>query len=87
MMILLPCAWCGPRDASEFQHIGEAVPRPDPRAATRQEWRSYLYLRANPYGWTTETWYHRTGCRRFIRVERHTGTNEIRSVSAVGAAG
>ncbi len=84
-MILLPCAWCGPRDATEFQHIGEAVPRPDPRTATGPEWRTYLYLRANPYGWTTETWYHRMGCRRFIRVERHTGSNEIRSVSAIGA--
>jgi sarcosine oxidase, subunit delta len=85
MMILLPCAWCGPRDAGEFQHLGEAVTRPDPRAATPQEWRAYLYLRANPCGWTTETWYHRMGCRRYIRVERHTMTNEIRSVTAAGA--
>jgi heterotetrameric sarcosine oxidase delta subunit len=84
MMILLPCAWCGPRDAGEFQHLGESVARPDPRAATPRAWRAYLYLRANPCGWTTETWYHRMGCRRYIRVERHTETNEIRSVSAAG---
>jgi len=87
MMILLPCAWCGPRDAAEFQHIGEAVPRPDPRTATAQQWRAYLYLRDNPCGWTTETWYHRMGCRRFSRGERHTESNEIRAVSAIGAAG
>jgi sarcosine oxidase subunit delta len=85
MMILLSCAWCGPRDAGEFQHVGEALARPDPRTATPREWRAYLYLRDNPCGWTTETWYHRMGCRRFIRVERHTETNEIRS--AVPAAG
>lgn len=83
-MILLPCAWCGPRDAGEFHHVGEAIARPDPRTASPQEWRAYLYLRENACGWTTETWYHRMGCRRFIRVERHTETNEIRSVTAAG---
>jgi len=81
-MILLPCAWCGPRDASEFHHVGEAVARPDPGTATPQQWRGYLYLRANPCGWTTETWYHQMGCRRFMKVERHTQTNEIRAVWA-----
>ena len=85
-MILLPCAWCGPRDASEFQHVGEVVARPDPAAATAAQWRGYLYLRANPCGWTTETWYHRMGCRRYISVERHTETNEVRAASAAGAS-
>jgi heterotetrameric sarcosine oxidase delta subunit len=85
-MMLVPCAWCGPRDAAEFQHVGEAVARPDAGSATREQWRAYLYLRANPCGWTTETWYHRMGCRRFIRIERHTETNEIRAVRAAGAA-
>jgi len=80
-MILLPCSWCGPRDAGEFHQVGEAAARPDPGTATPQEWRAYLYLRANVCGWTTETWYHRMGCRRYIRVERHTETNEIRSVT------
>jgi sarcosine oxidase, subunit delta len=84
MMILLPCAWCGPRDAGEFQNTGEALVRPDPRTASPGEWRAYLYLRSNPCGWTTETWYHRMGCRRYIRVERHTETNEIRSAVPAG---
>src|SRR5260370_11291761 len=86
-MMLVPCPWCGPRDAAEFQHAGEAVARPDPDRATPRQWRAYLYLRANPCGWTTETWYHRMGCRRFIRVERHTETNEIRVAGPAGAAG
>jgi len=77
-MILLPCPWCGPRDASEFGHVGESSPRPDPAAASPAQWRSYLYLRANTCGWVAETWYHRLGCRRFIKVERHTETNETR---------
>jgi heterotetrameric sarcosine oxidase delta subunit len=81
-MILLPCAWCGPRDAAEFAHIGEVSARPDPAEVAPAQWRGYLYLRANPRGWTRETWYHRMGCRRFITVERHTETNEVRSVLA-----
>lgn len=83
-MILLPCSWCGPRDASEFGYDGESIARPDPSDATPRQWRAYLYLRSNPHGWITETWYHRTGCRRFLIVERHTGTNEIRSVRPAG---
>jgi sarcosine oxidase subunit delta len=85
-MILLPCSWCGPRDASEFGYAGESIARPDPRDATPPQWRAYLYLRSNPHGWITETWYHRMGCRRFLIVERHTGTNEIRSVRPAGQA-
>jgi heterotetrameric sarcosine oxidase delta subunit len=83
-MMLLPCTWCGPRDAAEFHYVGESMPRPDPQSATRLDWRAYLYLRANPCGWTTETWYHRMGCRRFLVVERHTESNEIRSVRQAG---
>jgi heterotetrameric sarcosine oxidase delta subunit len=86
-MILLPCPWCGPRDAAEFAHAGEASTRPAPGQATRAQWRDYLYQRNNPCGWTAETWYHRMGCRRFLRVERHTETNEIRAVRAAGAGG
>jgi sarcosine oxidase subunit delta len=77
-MILLPCPWCGHRDAAEFHHLGETVTRPDPGAATPEEWRAYLYLRDNARGWVSETWYHRMGCRRYIRLERHTETNEVR---------
>ncbi len=79
-MILLPCPWCGPRDAAEFAHSGERTPRPDPGTAAPAEWRAYLYLRANTRGWVTETWYHRMGCRKFITVERHTETNETRMI-------
>ncbi len=83
-MILLPCPWCGPRAATEFAHIGEVSARPDPGSATPAQWRGYLYLRANPCGWTRETWYHRAGCRRYITIERHTETNEVRSATPAG---
>jgi len=77
-MILIPCPWCGPRDAGEFGYGGEIVPRPDPRTATPERWRDYLYLRANVAGWQTERWYHRMGCRRLLTVRRNTITGEVR---------
>lgn len=79
-MILLPCPWCGFRDSEEFGYVGELSARPEPRTASPEQWRGYLYLRANVAGWTTERWYHRMGCRRFLTVERDTMTNEVRSV-------
>ena len=86
-MILLPCSWCGPRDASEFAYVGEVVSRPDPATVTAPQWRRYLYVRANPCDWTTETWYHRMGCRRFIVVQRDTDTNESRPVTDTTSEG
>jgi heterotetrameric sarcosine oxidase delta subunit len=77
-MMMVPCPWCGPRDAGEFRQAGETVARPDPAQATPEQWRAYLYLRANAWGWVTETWYHRMGCRRYVVLERHTETHEFR---------
>jgi len=83
-MILLPCPWCGSRDAGEFSYGGELRERPDPRTATREQWRGYLYLRANTAGWTTERWHHRMGCRRYLTVRRNTVTNEVEPLSEPG---
>ena len=77
-MLLIPCPYCGPRNASEFAYRGEPRRRPDTAGARPDEWRDYLYGHTNRAGWVLEGWYHRAGCRRFIRVERHTVTNEIR---------
>jgi heterotetrameric sarcosine oxidase delta subunit len=82
-MIRITCPNCGPRNSDEFRHGGESRPTP-PLGATPQEWRAYLYLRDNPMGWTTETWYHTAGCRRFFRLERHTVTHEMRVPDATG---
>ena len=82
-MLLIICPHCGPRADAEFTHRGEIVPRPevDP---TPEQWRSYLYERANPAGVQAERWFHTHGCRRFSDVERSTITNEITSVKPVG---
>ncbi|HET7305564.1 MAG TPA: sarcosine oxidase subunit delta [Segeticoccus sp.] len=77
-MMLLPCPWCGPRDAAEFAYDGELGDPVAPGPASPDRWRDHLYLRDNPAGWTIERWFHRMGCRRWITVERHTITNEVR---------
>lgn len=86
-MILLPCPYCGPRNASEFHYVGELSTRPIPNETSPEEWRAFLYLRENPAGWTTETWFHRAGCRRYLVVERHTVTNEVRGARLPDAQG
>lgn len=87
VVILLNCPNCGSRDASEFRYVGERRPRPDPNATTPERWRAYLHLRDNSAGWVSESWLHRAGCRRFLLVERHTVTNEVRDVRSADSAG
>ncbi len=77
-MLLVPCPNCGPRNASDLRYVGEASTRPDPNATSREEWRDYLYLEDNTAGWLRETWYCRTGCRRYFSTERNTLTNTFR---------
>ena len=79
-MILLQCPYCGPRNVSEFRYVGEVSERPDPNETGVEDWRAYLYARNNPAGWTTETWYHSSGCRKHFVAERHAVTNEARDV-------
>jgi sarcosine oxidase subunit delta len=78
-MILLLCPYCGPRNVSEFRYVGEVSERPDPNATGVEDWRTFLYVRNNPAGWTTETWFHSAGCRQHLVIERHTLTNEVRA--------
>lgn len=86
-MILVKCPYCGPRNVSEFHYVGELSERPNPNETTPQEWRDFLYLRDNTAGWTTESWFHRAGCRQHLVVERHTVTNEVRDARLPEARG
>ena len=78
-MILVPCPYCGARNASEFNWKGELRRRPDPSTATPAQWRNYLYMRRNVAGWSTERWFHRAGCFRYFTLERNTVTNQFRA--------
>lgn len=78
-MLLVPCPNCGPRNSSDLRYVGEAKSRPDPKTASPEAWRSYLYIEDNPAGWLKENWYCRSGCRRYFSLERNTSTNEFRN--------
>lgn len=78
-MLVVPCPHCGPRSSDEFSFTGEVVSRPGPDTDDAT-WRRYLYMKTNAAGWQSERWFHVSGCRRFLMVERNLDTNEIRSV-------
>lgn len=75
-MIQLPCPWCGPRNVTEFRYEGEVNPRPEAASASPGQWRRYLYMRSNPWGWVEENWYHTAGCKCFFRLRRDTANNQ-----------
>ena len=85
-MLLIICPNCGPRNSDEFSYQGERLPRPDVTTTKPSEWRRHLYMKSNERGWVTERWFHTSGCRRFVMIERHTESNEIRSVTQIGDA-
>ena len=79
-MIRIACPFCGERDEVEFRYRGDAtVARPAPDAGA-DAFFDYVYQRRNPRGWHVEWWHHFGGCRRVLRVVRHTLTHEIASV-------
>jgi sarcosine oxidase, subunit delta len=82
-MMRIPCPYCGARNSTEFRHVGEPTRRPVGGDVPEAVWRSYLYERDNALGWVVETWYHASGCRRFLTVERHTESNEVRRATPV----
>ena len=85
-MLRIACPFCGVRDEIEFRYRGDAtLVRPEAGAGADAFFR-YVYERANPLGWHAEWWLHVGGCRQLLRVERHTLTHEIRSVTAPAAA-
>lgn len=84
-MLLVPCPNCGPRNSSDLHYVGEATARPDPNAATPEEWRTYLYIEDNPAGMLRETWYCRSGCRKYFVLERDTTTNAFSNPPMPGA--
>ena len=78
----ITCPYCGTRDAQEFAYHGDAtLTRPDPGAGDAQaQFHDYVYLRDNPAGAHRELWYHASGCRRWLKVERDTLTHAIKAV-------
>ncbi|HEU0149470.1 MAG TPA: sarcosine oxidase subunit delta [Bradyrhizobium sp.] len=75
----IPCLFCGHRDVSEFAYLGDANAArlaADTLDADRVVFEA-VYLRDNPSGLHLELWYHASGCRSWLEVERNTRTHEI----------
>jgi heterotetrameric sarcosine oxidase delta subunit len=76
-MLRIRCPHCGLRDEAEFRYRGDAtVARPAPDAG-EAAFRAYVYERANPNGLHLEYWHHVHGCRRVLKMRRHTLTHAI----------
>jgi heterotetrameric sarcosine oxidase delta subunit len=77
--MLIPCPFCGDRDASEFAYLGDAsLKRPDPSSLNAERaFHDYVYLRDNPAGPHREFWHHASGCRSWLIVTRDTRNHEI----------
>lgn len=73
----------GPRDASEFVHLGDAalINRPNPKSETATvDFYRYQYERENPAGLYRELWFHEQGDRSWLVVTRDTRTHDIKKV-------
>lgn len=80
MRINCPC--CGPRDNGEFAYLGDAtLARPESMNATIEQMTAYVHDRDNPAGAHRELWYHASGCRSWLVVQRDTRTHEIAGVA------
>jgi len=81
-MLRLACPHCGLRDEVEFHYRGDASVRRPAAEAGGEAFYAYAYERDNPAGWHLEWWQHVAGCRRVLKVLRHTVTHEIAAVGA-----
>jgi sarcosine oxidase subunit delta len=83
-MLLISCPHCGPRDEIEFRYRGDATLHRPAADAGADAFAAFVFDRANPAGWHVEWWHHAHGCRRVLKVLRHTLTHEIAAVGLPG---
>jgi heterotetrameric sarcosine oxidase delta subunit len=76
-MLRIRCPHCGLRDEAEFRYRGDATASRPADDASAEAFRAYVYERANPCGMHVEYWHHVHGCRRVLKVQRHTATHVI----------
>jgi sarcosine oxidase, subunit delta len=72
-MQLVPCPHCGPREQGEFVCLGEAPAHP----IVPENLARALYGRVNAKGIAVELWWHRHGCRQWLRLTRDSATNRF----------
>ncbi len=80
-MLRICCPWCGVRDEVEFRYRGDATVSRPGADAPLAAFTTYVYERRNASDWHVEWWLHVGGCRKLLKLTRHTLTHEIREVS------
>ncbi len=85
-MQLIPCPFCGPRSEAEFHFGGDLGNlRPEGHASVSDgEWSSYLHMRNNRRGPTSEVWMHLV-CGELFRLDRNTVDHVIDGSSFLGS--
>lgn len=81
-MLRIQCPWCGERDEIEFRYRGDASQARPGADAGLPAFIAFVYERENALGWHLEWWLHSGGCRRLLKVLRHTLSHEIRWIGA-----
>ncbi|HXN22788.1 MAG TPA: sarcosine oxidase subunit delta [Candidatus Dormibacteraeota bacterium] len=76
MSFLIPCPNCGRRSVYEFRFGGE-VQQALAADASVADWINYRFNRLNVAGMQTEWWFHRSGCRQWLKAVRNTISNEV----------
>ena len=76
MAILIPCPNCGERPIQEFVYgempvVPEHITEPDAWDLDR------AFMLNNIEGIQTEAWFHSTGCRRWLKLQRDTRTDRL----------
>jgi sarcosine oxidase subunit delta len=84
-MLRIRCPHCGDRDEVEFRYRGDASRARPAADAGLAALNAFVFERDNPRGWHLEWWLHVGGCRRLLKVARHTVTHEIASVGEADA--
>jgi len=84
-MQLFPCPFCGLRSEAEFHFGGDARNlRPEGADASSNAWSSYLHLRNNAKGRSSEIWMHLT-CGELFQLDRDTVTHAVEMSAALGS--
>ena len=76
MSINIPCPHCGLRPVEEFVYgeipvVPEEIMGDDARDLDR------AFMLNNSEGVQMEAWFHSYGCRRWLKIQRDTRTDEI----------
>ena len=86
-MLLITCPYCDETlPELEFAYAGEAhIVRPEnPAEKTEEEWRDFLFIRANVKGPHFERWRHSHGCGRFFNAVRDTVSDRFLTTYKAG---